>query len=107
MSLPILLAVAAFALSAIACAQEPVELPPVATGLATEPLCGQALQVSGAMPSCGDGDLTFSVAVSPNGDVQWAEAIQPSDAATQACVSDALASAVFIAAARCDGRTVA
>ena len=59
------------------------------------------------MPSCGDGDLTFSVAVSPNGRVQWAEAIQPSDAATQACVSAAFAGAVFIPAARCDGRTVA
>ena len=46
MRLTILLAVAALALAAVACTQEPVELPPVATSLATEPLCRHALQIS-------------------------------------------------------------
>jgi hypothetical protein len=83
------------------------ELPVVATDLATEPLCRSALEVFGSMLSCGEGDLTLAVAVSAAGRVRWVEALQPSDAATQACVTAAYEGAVFIPAARCDGTAVA
>jgi len=83
------------------------ELPVVATDLATEPLCRRAIKVFGSTPSCGDGDLTFAVAVSAAGGVRWVEALQPGDAATQACLTAAYEGAVFIPAARCDGTAVA
>jgi hypothetical protein len=103
----ILLAMATLAAACAGRTDDSDDLPPVATRLATEPLCRDALEISGALPSCGDGDLTFSVAVSATGRVRWAEALEPSDTATQACVQAAFADAIFIPAAQCDGRSVA
>ena len=88
------------------CRAEVDQLPAVSTPMATEPLCRQALQVSGGTPDCGEGDLTLAVAVSASGSVAWAEAIQPNDGQTQACVAAAYSDAVFIPAARCDGLRV-